>query len=74
MPLSRLVIERARDDDPDRHPLVLSESEQDGLRDDVGECAELARALNQGRAVGVGELDGGVNPIRWTVEGCRHRH
>ena len=18
--------------------------------------------------------DGGVNPIRWTVEGCRHRH
>ena len=48
MPLSRLVIERARDDDPDRHPLVLSESEQETLRDDVGECAELARALNQG--------------------------
>ena len=53
MPLSRLVIERARDDDPDRHPLVLSESElseseQEGLRGDVGECAELVRALNQG--------------------------
>ena len=48
MPLSRLVIERARDDDPDRHPLALSESEQAGLRGDVGECAELARSLNQG--------------------------
>ena len=56
MPLSRLVIERARDDDPDRHPLVLSESEQEGLRGDVGECAELVRALNQGLP-GCGGLD-----------------
>ena len=48
MPLSRLVIERAHDDDPDRHPLALSESEQETMRDDVGECAEFARALNRG--------------------------
>ena len=48
MPLSRLVIERARDDDPDRHALALSESEQETLRDEIGECAVLVRALNRG--------------------------
>ena len=44
MPLPRLVIERARDDDPERHPLVLSDSEQAEMRGDVGERVELARA------------------------------
>ena len=48
MSLSRLIVELARADDPDRHPLVLSEAEQRAMRDDVGECAELVRALRRG--------------------------
>ena len=48
MPLSRLIVELARADDPDRHPLVLSEAEQRAMRDDVGECAEFVRALRRG--------------------------
>ena len=47
MPLARLVAELALADDPDRHPLVLSETEQRAMRDDVGECAELVRALRR---------------------------
>ena len=35
-------------DDRDRHPLVLSESEQAEPRGDVGGCAEIARELNRG--------------------------
>ena len=54
--LSRLVVELARADDPDRHPLVLSESEQEALRDDARECAELVRALRRGLP-GCGGLD-----------------
>ena len=48
MSLSRLIVELARADDPDRHPLVLSEAEQRAMRDDVGECAEFVRALRRG--------------------------
>ena len=48
MALSRLVAELARADDPDRHPLVLTETEQRAMRDDIGECAELVRALGRG--------------------------
>ena len=48
MSLSRLIVELARADDLDRHPLVLSEAEQRAMRDDVGECAELVRAMRQG--------------------------
>ena len=48
MSLSRLIVELARADDPDRHPLALSEAEQRAMRDDVGECAELVRALRRG--------------------------
>lgn len=46
--LSRLVIDRAHADDPDRHRLVLSEPEQGAMRDDLAECAALARALDRG--------------------------
>lgn len=56
VPLSRLVVERAHADDPDRHPLALSESEQAAMRDDVGACAELARALRR-ELPGCGSLD-----------------
>ena len=48
MPLSRLVMELARADDPDRHALVLSEAEKRAMRDDLAECAELVRALRRG--------------------------
>ena len=48
MSLSRLIVELARADDPDRHPLVLSEAEQRAMREDVGECAALVRALRRG--------------------------
>ena len=48
MPLSRLVVELARADDPDRHPLVLTEAEQRAMRDELAECAELARSLRRG--------------------------
>ena len=48
MPLSRLVVELARADDPDRHPLVLAEAEQEAMRDELGEVAELVRSLRRG--------------------------
>ena len=48
MPLSRLVVELARADDPDRHPLVLTETEQEAMRKDIAECAELVCALRRG--------------------------
>ena len=48
MPHSRLIVELALADDPDRHPLVLSEAEQRAMRDDLAECAALARALGRG--------------------------
>ncbi|MCY4480993.1 MAG: hypothetical protein OXB97_13990 [Rhodospirillales bacterium] len=48
MPLSRLVMELARADDPDRHALVLSEAEKRAMRDDLHECAELVQALRRG--------------------------
>ena len=48
MPLSRLVVELARADDPDRHRLVLTEAEQEAMLDDVAGCAELARSLRRG--------------------------
>ncbi len=41
MPLSRLVVELARADDPDRHALVLSEAEKRAMRDALVECTEL---------------------------------
>ena len=48
MPLSRLVVERAHADNPDRHPLVLSETEQWAMRDALAEWAELVQALGRG--------------------------
>ena len=50
--VSRYVMELALADDPDRHPLVLSEEEQVELRDGVLELQALARALRR-------ELPGG---------------
>ena len=50
--VSRYVMELALADDPDRHPLVLSEEEQVKLRDGVLELKALARALRR-------ELPGG---------------
>ena len=50
--VSRYVMELALADDPDRHPLVLSEEEQAELRDGVLELQALARALRR-------ELPGG---------------
>ena len=50
--VSRYVMELALADDPDRHPLVLSEEEQVKLRDGVLELQALARALRR-------ELPGG---------------
>ena len=47
IPLSRLVVELARADDPDRHPLVLSEAEQRAMRGDLRGCAALSRALRR---------------------------
>ena len=40
-------MELALADDPDRHPLVLSEEEQAELRDGVLELQALARALRR---------------------------
>ena len=48
VPLSRIVVELTRADDPDRHPLVLTVAEQRAMRDDLGECAEFVRALRRG--------------------------
>ena len=50
--VSCYVMELALADDPDRHPLVLSEEEQVKLRDGVLELQALARALRR-------ELPGG---------------
>ena len=55
MPLSRLVVELARADDPDRHALVLTETEQRAMRDELAECAELAPGAAGMR---------GVEPVR----------
>ena len=50
--VSRYVIELALADDPDRHPLVLTEEEQAELRDGVLEIQAFVRALRR-------ELPGG---------------
>ena len=50
--VSRYVIELALADDPDRHPMVLTEEEQVEQRDSVLELQALARALRR-------ELPGG---------------
>ncbi len=50
--VSRYVVELALADDPDRHPLVLTEEEQAALRDGVGEVRAFVRALRR-------ELPGG---------------
>ena len=50
--VSRYVMELALADDPDRHPLVLTEEEQVEQRDAVRELQALARALRR-------ELPGG---------------
>ena len=50
--VSRYVIELALADDPDRHPLVLTEEEQAELRDGVLEMQAFVRALRR-------ELPGG---------------
>ena len=50
--VSRYVMELALADDPDRHPLVLTEEEQAELRDGVLELQALARAFRR-------ELPGG---------------
>ena len=43
--VSRYVMELALADDPDRHPLVLSEEEQAELRDGVRELQAFVLAL-----------------------------
>lgn len=43
--ISRHVLDLALADDPDRHPLVLTEEEQAELRDGVREVRALVRAL-----------------------------
>ena len=43
--MSRYVMELALADDPDRHPLVLTEEEQVEQRDGVLEVQALVRAL-----------------------------
>ena len=50
--VSRYVLELALADDPDRHPLVLTEEEQVELRDGVREIQAFVRALRR-------ELPGG---------------
>ena len=45
--MSRYVIELALADDPDRHPLVLTEEEQVELRDGILELQAFARALRR---------------------------
>ena len=45
--VSRHVMDLARADAPARHALALSEAQQRALVDDVGEVAELARALRR---------------------------
>ena len=52
--VSRYVVELALADDPDRHPLVLSEEEQVELRDGVLELQALARALRRALPGGSG--------------------
>ena len=51
MALSRLVVEFSRADDPDGHPLVLTEAEQKAMRDELGECADLTRGHARRRRV-----------------------
>ena len=50
--VSRYVVELALADDPDRHPLVLTEEEQVELRDGIMEMQAFVRALRR-------ELPGG---------------
>ena len=50
--VSRYVVELALADDPDRHPLVLTEEEQAALRDGVREVQAFVQALRR-------ELPGG---------------
>ena len=50
--VSRYVVELALADDPDRHPLVLTEEEQADQQDGILELQALARALRR-------ELPGG---------------
>ena len=50
--VSRYVVELALADDPDRHPLVLTEEEQAALRDGVQELQAFVQALRR-------ELPGG---------------
>ena len=50
--VSRYVVELALADDPDRHPLVLTEEEQVEQRDGVREVLAFVRALRR-------ELPGG---------------
>ena len=50
--VSRHVLELALADDPDRHPLVLTDEEQAELRDGVREVRAFVRALRR-------ELPGG---------------
>ena len=50
--VSRYVVELALADDPDRHPLVLTEEEQVEQQDGILELQALARALRR-------ELPGG---------------
>ena len=50
--VSRYILELALADDPDRHPLVLTEEEQEEQRDGVRELQAFVRALRR-------ELPGG---------------
>jgi len=47
MTVSRYVIERALADDPDRHPLVLTEEEQAEVRGGVLELRDFVHALRR---------------------------
>ena len=48
--VSRYVLDLALADDPDRHPVVLTEDEQAELRDGVRELRAFVRAVNDDRA------------------------
>ena len=48
--VSRYVLDLARADDPDRHPVVLTPDEQAELRDGVRELRAFVRAVNGARA------------------------
>ncbi|MDD9980366.1 MAG: hypothetical protein OXU81_03245 [Gammaproteobacteria bacterium] len=63
MPHSRLIVELARADDPDRHPLVLTEAEQRAMRDDLAECAALVRALGQTNRPCSRRFDASTSPV-----------